>query len=83
VVGLGAQVTPADSLKIGRGSYRVIQDKAAALLEAHVVSLGSTRRPVYVLDLAAYFDGNRTGYVVLERPQADLFGAVVAIVVAV
>jgi hypothetical protein len=74
---------PAAVLRIGRGTYRVVLDFPAALIEAHVVSTGSQRRPVYVLSLADYFEGNRAGYVILERPAADLFGAVVAIVVAV
>ncbi len=72
-----------DTLRIGRGTYRVFLELAAALLEARNVSLGSLRRPVYVLSLADYFDGARAGYIVMERPAADYFGAVVAIVVAV
>jgi hypothetical protein len=71
------------SVTIRRARYQVIADLGPALLEAYTVSLGSQRRAVHVLSLAEYFGGQRAGYVVVERPPGDLFGAVVAIVVAV
>ncbi|MEW5917559.1 MAG: hypothetical protein AB1762_14225, partial [Gemmatimonadota bacterium] len=65
---------PADlgvrTVRLGRRELIRYVEKHQALAEACEISAGksSGTRHAYVIDLTRYFDGERDGYVVLERP---------------